>query len=75
MELGAFVAGAGAITLGLAVLSKAAKDKRAKAEKDFDDKASRAVVTAPYTGPVPQVEHVQVPHLRDYFNDLPSFEK
>lgn len=77
MEVAAFLAGAGALTAALSLSSTAQRGRQERAEREFDQLASRAVVTAPYigAGTAAEIEHVQVPHLRDYFDDLPSISK
>jgi hypothetical protein len=72
-----FLAGAAAVSGGLAYLRRqraAATEERAKA---FDAAAAKTLVRAPFltSGPHGVVEHVGVPHLREYFSDLPTYDR
>lgn len=80
MLAAAFVVGAGLVTAALSHLQEKQTQKKAErkaaAEKEFDELASRAVSVAPYVASTTStVEHVSVPHLKDYFDDLPSFDR
>ncbi len=72
-----FLAGAAIATGGLMYLRSKRASEYTKREEHFQTMSKNHVYTAPYfsTGPETEIEHLNVPHLREYFPDLETFDR
>ncbi len=72
-----FLAAAAAVTTGLTFLNHKRKQNFQAREVEFDEKAKTTIVRAPFiaAGPETEVDHVGVPHLRELFSDLETFDR
>jgi hypothetical protein len=77
MEATAFLAGAATVTAGLAYLRVKREERDAERKRVVESLSAKTVVRAPFVTGAPgrPIEHVTVPHLRDYFKDLETFDR